>query len=315
MSLKLRAKNKLHELVKKVGARARPIVESYGYDVIKRHYYSPVPDRADIPEGYWDQVFEMPGIDLRLDKASVFLDEVVALHIDGFRARFPINNGPGVVGFYLINGSYMAVDAHVYWCMIQHYKPKRIIEVGGGCSTMVSTAAIEHLKNDNGHECGLTVIEPYPIDFIKHNAGELFTLRELKIQEVSLDVFAELQDGDFLFIDSTHVLRENSDVQFEYLQILPRLNPGVFVHIHDISLPKPYPEVYFNMQIFWNEQYLLQAFLAFNDRFEVTWPGNAMMLAEPEKMIKIIPEINDMRNVYTSSEPTAFWMRSKTKTK
>ena len=312
MSIKLRVKNTLHRAAKKLAARVRPIVESYGYDIIKRHYYSPVPDRADIPDGYWDTVFDMPGVDLRLDAASAFLDEVVAPNIGSFRSRFPIHNGPGVEGFYLINGSYMAVDAHVYWSMIQHYRPKRIIEVGGGCSTMVSIAALEHLKNETGHEGNLTVIEPFPIDFVKRNAGTAFQLREKKIQEVPLDVFAELEEGDFLFIDSTHVLRENSDVQYEFLQILPRLKPGVFVHIHDISLPKPYPEVYFNMQIFWNEQYLLQAFLAFNDRFEVTWPGNAMMLAEPEKMTRIIPEINDMRSVYTSSEPTAFWMRSKT---
>jgi hypothetical protein len=123
--------------------------------------------------------------------------------------------------------------------------------------------------------------------------------------------FEQLESGDILFIDSSHVIRSGNDVHYEFLEILPRLKPGVLVHIHDISLPKPYPEVYFDNHLYWNEQYLLQAFLTFNDRFEIMWPGNYMMLNYPDKMLSTFPEISRMRQDYPQSEPTAFWMRVK----
>ena len=89
------------------------------------------------------------------------------------------------------------------------------------------------------------------------------------------------------------------------------LAPGVLVHVHDISLPKPYPRVYFDSGLYWNEQYLLQAFLAFNSRFEVIWPGNHMVLNYGERISKVFPEYQAMREKYPSSEPTSFWMRVK----
>src|SRR3972149_5863814 len=116
-------------------------------------------------------------------------------------------------------------------------------------------------------------------------------------------------EGDILFLDSSPVLRAGGDVQLEYLEILPRLAPGVLVHVHDISLPKPYPRVYFETGMYWNEQYLLQAFLAFNSRFEVLWPGNWMMVRHPEKVCAVFPEFHEMRKLYPQSEPTGFWMR------
>jgi hypothetical protein len=114
-----------------------------------------------------------------------------------------------------------------------------------------------------------------------------------------------------LFIDSTHVLREGSDVQFEYLELLPALPPNVFVHVHDISLPRRYPRCYVEQGIFWNEQYLLQAFLAYNSRFEVLWAGNYLLLRHPALMQATFPEIAAMRSRYPLAEPSALWMRSK----
>ena len=132
-----------------------------------------------------------------------------------------------------------------------------------------------------------------------------------KVQDVGLELFTSLEAGDILFIDSSHVLRAGNDVQWEYLEVLPQLAPGVMVHIHDVSLPKAYPKVYFDSHLYWNEQDLLQAFLTFNSRFEVIWPGNYMMLRYPEKMLQVFPEIDRMRRAFPSAEPAAFWMRSR----
>ena len=287
---------------------ARHLEQRHGFHLVKRHYYSPVPDITDLPPNYWDQVSEMPGVDMGLDRGLRFINEVLPDYIGSFRELFPLHRQPGQ-DFFLINGTYMAVDAHVYWCLIHHFKPRRIIEIGAHASTMIATAAVRSIAASGDHACQITVIEPYPSDYIKSQDGRSITLLTKKVQDVPLDLFRELQSGDILFIDSTHMLRQGSDVQYEFLEVLPRLNQGVLVHVHDVSLPKHYPRVYFDNQIYWNEQYLLQAFLAFNSRFDVIWAGNAMMLAHETEMMEAFPEISDMRAGYPSSEPTAFWMQ------
>jgi hypothetical protein len=289
---------------------SRVLEVTIGYHLIRRHYYSPIPDAADIPESYWHGTFEMPGVDLGYQHGHAFMQDVARSHMASFRETFPLHKHDGT-DFFLINGSYMAVDAHVYWAMIHHHKPRRIIEIGAGLSTMVAIGAADHLLRECGHRIDIEAIEPYPAEFLTKADGKSLRLTRAKVQDVPLATFETLESGDILFIDSSHVLRENNDVQYEYLQILPRLRAGVLVHIHDISLPRPYPRVYFENQLFWNEQYFLQAFLAFNNRFETIWAGNALMLRWPEDMMDIFPEIAAMRAAYPASEPTAFWMRVK----
>jgi Methyltransferase domain len=250
----------------------------------------------------------MPGVDLGLARGLALLEEVVPRHIESFRARFPLHQVAGE-DFFLINGTYMAIDGHVYWSLIREYRPRRIIEIGAHASTMIATAAVASRQTEGAPICQITAIEPYPSDYLLREDGRSITLIKSKVQDISLELFTSLEAGDILFIDSTHMLRTGSDVQYEFLEILPRLSPGVLVHLHDISLPKHYPKVYFDNRIYWNEQYLLQAFLAFNNRFEVLWAGNGMMLAYPEQMQRTFREYADMRAVYPSSEPTAFWMR------
>jgi hypothetical protein len=156
----------------------------------------------------------------------------------------------------------------------------------------------------------LTIIDPYPSAVLRQGVPNVSRLIEDKIQNVSLGTFTSLASGDILFIDSSHVLREGGDVQFEYCEILPRLAPGVVVHIHDISLPRSYPNVYFDQHLYWNEQYLLQAFLAFNSRFEVIWAGNYTMLKYPDRVCAVFPEYHVMRETFPSAEPSSFWIRA-----
>jgi hypothetical protein len=166
-------------------------------------------------------------------------------------------------------------------------------------------------REETGLAPTLTAIEPFPSAALKRGLPGLTRLIESTVQNVGLELFASLQSGDILFIDSSHVLRSGGDVQLEYCEILPRLAPGVLVHIHDISLPKSYPRVYFENRLYFNEQYLLQAFMCFNSRFEVIWPGNYMMLKYAERVCGVFPEYWEMRKVYPSSEPSSFWIRVK----
>jgi len=305
--------------LKRIGRRAAgtigdgelaALAEARGFDLIRRHYYSPVPQREDLAgPGFWDEASSLGGIDMREPEALEYLQVRLPPFLEEFRRRFPVEAAAGDEGFCVVNGVYMAVDAHVYYAMLRELRPRRLIEVGSGQSTRVAVEALD-CNAAAGGRASILAIEPYPSDVLRGlaAAGRL-TLLERRVQDVPLAEFQALEPGDVLFIDSTHVLREGGDVQFEYLEVLPALRPGVHVHIHDISLPRRYPRVYHEQGIHWNEQYLLQAFLCFNAGFEVTWPGNYMMLRHPELMHRTFPEITAMRRRFPLAEPSAFWIR------
>jgi len=308
-----RIMNPFFDLVALVRKRAEDVTHDifyrHGFHLLRKHYYLPIPDEDDGNEAFLKKPSELVGLDMNDACALDFLDNLFPKYNEEFRKLFPIHESGDPERFHLMNGSYMAVDAHVYYALIRHFKPRRIIEIGAGRSTQVAVAAGKANALETGVSPAVTVIEPFPSEFLRALVPELSALVENKVQQVGLDIFTSLGAGDILFIDSTHALREGGDVQYEYLEILPRLGPGALVHIHDVSLPKPYPRVYFETRLYWNEQYLLQAFLAFNSRFEILWPGNYMMLKYPEKVLGVFPEFNIMRESYPMSEPTAFWMR------
>jgi len=166
-------------------------------------------------------------------------------------------------------------------------------------------AILKNEEEDNDYECELVAIEPYPNDILKAGFPGLSKLIPKKVQDIPLSEFKKLSENDILFIDSSHVLKIGSDVQYEYLEILPRLNKGVIVHAHDIFLPAEYPKEWILKDYrFWTEQYLLQAFLSFNDSFEVLWGGSYMHLRHPDKL-------EEAFSSYKRDErwPGSFWIR------
>ncbi len=287
---------------------AHEIFFANGFHLLRKHFYLPIPDRAEIEA---PSVSDLVGVEMNDAYALSLLENVFPPYAEEFRGQFPIHRQGESPGFYLLNGSYMAIDAHVYYSFIRHYKPRRIVEVGAGNSTLVAAAAIRQNREEMHEGTDLTAIDPYPAPILKQGLPELTRLIEDKIQNVSLSTFTSLVSGDILFIDSTHVLREGGDVQFEFCEILPRLAPGVVIHIHDISLPKKYPSIYFDQRLYWNEQYLLQALLAFSFRFEVIWPGNYMLINYPDRVRAVFPEFDAMRELFPLSEPSSFWIRVK----
>jgi predicted O-methyltransferase YrrM len=221
---------------------------------------------------------------------------------DGFRE----NKSAEVQGFFLNNKGFLRVDAEILYSFVRYFKPKRIVEIGSGFSTYVTAQAVEMNKGEDvGYECDFTAIEPYPRNFMKRGIPGLSRLVESKIQDVPWMEFTKLQKGDILFIDSTHVLKIGSDVQYEYLEIIPRLNPGVIIHVHDIFLPQDYPrEWVMYKHWFFTEQYLLQAFLAFNGSFEVLWASNYMRINHPEALKKAFRSYEAV-----SLPPSSLWMK------
>ena len=178
--------------------------------------------------------------------------------------------------YYRPSESFPFQDAFVLYAMIRHLKPKRLIEVGCGNSSSVILDTCEALKLN----AQLTLIEPYPEFLLKRlrpDDQKRFELKVQSIQDVPLETFTRLESGDVLFIDTSHVSKIGSDVNHIFFQILPHLAKGVYVHFHDIWYPFEYPKHWLYGGSFWNEAYLLRAFLMFNPAFEIVMFNNYVL--------------------------------------
>jgi hypothetical protein len=206
----------------------------------------------------------LPGIDLRSEEQAKLLDS-----FEAFNSDLPFERTRNPKSRYVHpNGSFPWQDAFILSAMIRHFRPKRFIEVGSGASSCATLDTCEVL----GLDTALTFIEPYPEYLLKATPPadrSRFELKQAFIQDVHPSLFAGLQAGDFLFIDTSHASKVGSDVNHIFFEILPLLKPGVFIHFHDIWYPFEYPKEWFFKGMFWNEAYLLRAFLISNPEFEI----------------------------------------------
>lgn len=283
-----------------------------GYFLLRDHFYLPLPDYADLTEAFLESRSDLVGVDIDEEPMWNLAEKTLAAYHEEFRS-FPVHcPSGGYDGFYLINHGYMAVDGNLYYGLVRHMKPRRIVETGCGSSSLLCSEALARNMAE-GYETKYTCIEPYPQSYLLQNSRLKFsTLIEKKIQHVDYGVFTELEENDILFIDTSHALRMGGDVQYIYCELLPRLRPGVYVHIHDISLPRQYPRVYHEQaHYYWNEQYLLQAYLTNNNNTEVVWAGNWLRLRDEARFGSVFPEFSTMREYFPSSEPSAFWFKTR----
>jgi Methyltransferase domain len=280
------------------------LYEQRGWHITPVHYYQPIPDSRELSSDLWSSCSSMSGVDIN----EQFQVELLKKFHAAFRSEydcFPASSGDPF-RFHFGQTSFCAVDAELLYCMIRHFKPRRMVEVGSGVSTLLAAEAIR--KNETeGYACSFTAIEPYPRDFLRRGVPGLTELLEVNVQSLSIDRFCALEANDILFIDSSHVIKIGGDVVYEFLDLLPRLKPGVIVHCHDIFLPAEYPKRWvLENRWFWTEQYLLQAFLAFNSAFEVMIAGSFLHLCHSEKLKDAFVSY-DPANVW----PGSFWMRRK----
>jgi hypothetical protein len=284
-SLWNRAKQRYGQMVYRFIRRTFFFWERLGLHLTFNHYYEPVPDTRKLKESLWTTQSELVGININEERQLALLSTFAAMFRQEYEA-FPVDKTPVPHAFYLKNSGYPSVDAEILWCMIRYFKPKRILEVGCGNSTYLSAQAVLVNAHDvPPHPCELIGIEPAPNPVVKAGFPGLTALIAQPLEQVPMSRFERLDADDILFIDSSHVLKIGSDVQYEYLEILPRLRKGVLVHVHDIHFPMEYPRnLVMESRRFWNEQYLLQAFLAFNDTFEVLWAGNFISVRHPEAL-------------------------------
>lgn len=240
--------------------------EALGVHFLRVHFYSPIPDTRELGEHVWATRWdEVPGFDWRADRQMVLLER-----FGGWAAELsdtPVDKPEREGGYYFNNGAFGALDAIAYYSMIREFRPRTVLEVGSGFSTMVAAKAA--VRNTTTQ---VRAIEPFPSPALKRGFPGLTALISKRLQDVDLDLFDSLEPNDILFVDSTHTSKIDSDVNHLILRILPRLRPGVLIHFHDIHLPWDYGQGYTrNHKRFWNEQYLLLAFLLFNKAFHVVW--------------------------------------------
>lgn len=245
-----------------------------GVSVTPAHFYFPVPSLKSLGQKDWRAPRPCEAFDYRLDEQIERLHREIMPYAGEWNFAERAADDPHL--FHVNNGFFERVDAEVAYSFVRHRKPRRVIEIGSGHSTLVLAGAMR--KNAAEGAAGeFTAIEPHPHGFLKNGLDGLTNLIEARVQDVPLDVFRRLESGDVLFIDSSHVVAMDSDVLYELLRILPALAQGVLVHFHDIFAPLDYPEKFVKRNLcFWGEQYMLEAFLSFNTAFEVVWAGSAM---------------------------------------
>lgn len=286
--------------------------EAKGYHVVPVHYYEPVPDSRDFAPDIFERESALAGIEMNQKEQLSLLNEFCSQYKEEY-CKFGYGSSERKEDFYFENGAFETVDAEILYCMVRHFKPKNIIEIGSGFSTRVTATAIrQNTTDDPEYQCELTCVEPYPKEWISE-IPEVSRVLRSKVENVSLETFSELSHNDILFIDSTHIINVYNDVCFEYLDVLPILNKGVLVHIHDIVLPQQYCENWYDAKFFWNEQYLLQAFLAFNKSFQVLWAGNFMHLKHTNKLAEAFPSYLRFKNSRNSRRQRhghkSFWIQ------
>ena len=271
-----------------------------GYDLLRRHYYSPIPDLESLPREVWEQESEMPGV--RFDPADglKFVEAELRQYAGEYSPPMHATGDPR--DFYLDNGLYESGDAELLYAMIRRYSPGRVLELGSGMSTLV----IADARADNGRADPRdhVICDPFPQERLRAVLGRIGDLRALPATEVPLSEFQRLEAGDLLFVDTTHTVKIGGEVNRIILELLPLLAPGVIIHVHDIYLPFEYPREYLEERnFFWAEQYLLQAFLEFNERFEILFGVHALARKFPQQLDAMLP------SGAAGPHPSAFWLR------
>ena len=272
-----------------------------GFDLEVRSFYSPIPDLSRIPDTFWDRRSEMPGVDLGVERGFDLVENELASPLREFNPpRDPTSDR---FEFFLSNGLFQGGDADLLYAVLRHYKPARVLELGAGFSTLVSATAVRR-NRDEGHQTTFSSCDPYADPGLSIDG--LDEIIPVAAEELDASLYGELRAGDVLFIDSSHTVRPGGDVVHLLCEVLPRLAPGVLVHVHDVFLPYPYPREWFeHNRWYWSEQYLLQAVLIGNAGLEVLLPAHAMWRTNPDRMGRAVHNLN------ADHPPISFWMRVK----
>lgn len=270
------------------------------HDLVERTYYSPLPNFEELPDDIWDRTTALRGITFDTAAQIEFCERELAayaLELDAPEQAEPHG------GFHFANSMYEHGDAEIAYAMVRRFKPRHVMELGSGFSTLVLARACAANEAD-GSPARLVTHDPYERGLVAGNLPGLAELTHRAAQDMGVEVFAHLKSNDVLFVDTTHVVKLGSEVNHLILEVLPTLAPGVIIHFHDIWLPDEYHRALTEiLGQHWTEQYLLQAFLSGNRGFEVLFATHAVATRHADRFQAAVPG-------YTGDNyPSSFWLR------
>lgn len=278
----------MKDKIKQLSFGAFRFASRFGIHVLPSHYYVPIASVQELraTKERWAQPSALHGVEVDLDQQAMKLEQVCLpyqeeyagnhVYLDATRDLF----GPGF-GY---------IEAQALHCVLRHTKPSRVIEVGSGVSTACMVHALRLNQAETGDDFELTCIEPYPSPPLQ--ALDHVELIQSPVQSVPPKYFESLRHGDFLFIDSSHSVRPGSDVVYLVLEILPRLAPGITIHVHDIYLPYDYPRDVLTTYFQWMETALVHAYLIHNSRSEIMFSLSHLHYERQPIVQRVFPEYN-----------------------
>lgn len=290
-------------LYRKVGSSrlngSTKLLKNIGVFPILDHYYEPLFNDKHIIKDL-GSTRDLPGIQFNRQNQLSLLGKL------NYQSEFSSficqnENLTGEMAFKFNNGSFESGDAEFLFNFVRYLRPKNIIEVGCGNSTKIIQHALL-LNEKEGFEAKHTCIEPYEQPWLS-DFPNIQLVRE-KVENLDSEIFLTLNDGDLLFIDSSHVIRPQGDVLHEYLNIIPNLKKGVFIHIHDIFTPRDYLETWVKKSVrFWNEQYILEALLSDSKNLEVVAALNLLKHEHYDELANVCTYLSADR------EPGSFYIK------
>lgn len=246
--------------------------------------------------GHWSKPKYDQALSIDSAKCLRFLDDTCRPFSSSFRA-FPKTPVNGDQEYYLENNWFRAVDAEILYSFVRRYQPRQIVEIGSGFSTRLILRAV----SDSKLETKILSIDPAPR--VPLGAGVTKHIQSC-VEDVNFETIVDaLKGGDLLFIDSSHIVKTGGDIPYLFLEVLPRLKRGVYIHIHDIFFPFDYSEEWIN-QGAWSEQYLVHAFLAYNSAFQILWPARYMWEYHKPRVIEVIPSKPEL-----TRPPSSLWLK------
>ena len=267
---------------------------------VNDHYYQPLVNPSKSLSKPLDQERTLKGIDWNIPAQ---LELIGKFQFNAELEQLPAEKKDAAEHeYYLNNPSFLAGDGEYCYNVIRHFKPQKIIEIGCGYSTLICLKAEKKNEQSGSGAAKHICIEPYEMPWLENLPVEVIRKR---VEDIDIAFFSSLEANDILFIDSSHMIRPQGDVLFEFLEILPVLEPGVLVHIHDIFTPRDYPKEWVvDKHCMWNEQYLLEAFLSFNSRFRILGAVNFLKHNYKKALEAKCPNSAKMPD----DEPGSFWI-------
>lgn len=278
-----KALNEQNAIQRYISRKLFSFLEASGFHLLGDHFYEPVSNLKKVKEQYQDEARSCHQISFNFELAE---QEAIKI-LERWGTEF--FDSASRYDYVETNYYFRGLDALFLYCLIRELKPESIIEIGQGVSTKISLAALEDNYQETKIQPQFISIDPYS-RFNFKDLEEIQTkveLMQVSLQEVPLSLFTNLGQSDLLFVDSSHVYKFGSDVEYLFEEVYPNIAQGVYIHIHDICSPYNYPlDWLVKEKRFWNEQYYLENFLRFNQKFDIMIP--VYYLSKQSKVIKTI---------------------------